>query len=566
MNMNDDKRTMRWAMVLTAVASALLQLWRPLYHLTDDNLSGWLPAVTEFNRRLWQGQWPFISQGVFGGNFDLLADPGVLSVLSPFSLAFSWLSLTEYAYALVDVVSVCTTFCIAASFCWSALWLRRHFRLDTPRWLIVLLTLSFTFSPYNLFVGSAWLGFLSPQASLPLMIVGCLHPSARRGTLLQIGALLFSFFGGHAHTFVMLCLFSGVIGAAIAWHERRADPLLRVMVAGAVTAVLVLPVVWKAFANFSTSRRAAGLSASEGTTLRFELPLLLTTVLAGPIAALVSTHTLEQANDISRGLMSSGYSVVNFMFVMSIATMIRHKGIHRFTWVFVILLLVSGLFVTRPDWLAAGIAHIPVLRSLRWPFREVWIVVFSIHLLLLFEPKWLGPRERPALLSAGALVLGLLLLLPPPTLGAFTTDRRLLFSSVARQYWTEMQQRHGPVRGLVVGMDTIHVSPPRERIPFTLLGTHNFGSYFGFTSSMGYTFIPSIRRVSSEDPEQPYHPGGMFERADARAISRRHPGYWLVELESLSPPRWTVRTPRGRWRYQYDSSANVVRPMGVATD
>ena len=422
------------------------------------------------------------------------------------------------------------------------------------------LAISYAFTPYNLFVGSAWLGFLNPQASLPLVLIGCLMPSSARAIALQVAALSFSFFGGHAHPFIMLCLFSGIVGVAVSVHERSFVPAGRVLAAGVLTGVLTAPVVWQAFGNFNQSARGAGLAITEMSRLRLEWPLLLATMTAGPIGSWYATVALPGTTEVRQGLIAAGYSPANYAFLMSIVTMVRLKGMRTITWVAVALIATSALLIIRPDWLAGLLVHVPVIRSLRWPFRELWVLVFGIHLFVLFESRWLGRRELPALLSAGALVMGFLFRLPPPTLGNFEIDRRLLFSGVAEEYWKNIQYQLGAANGLIVGMDTTLLRPPRGAIPFTLLGTHNFGMMLGYTSSMGYTFIPSIRRVSKQDPEEPMHPGGMFVPMDARAISARNPGIWRVELESLNPPVWSVVSSKGSRRFRLNPETLGVSP------
>jgi hypothetical protein len=284
----------------------------------------------------------------------------------------------------------------------------------------------------------------------------------------------------------------------------------------------------------------------------------MATMTVGPLGSWYAQLNHIGVTEVSRGLIASGFSIMNYVFLMSLGTMIRKRGLQPFSWVMVGLLLVAVLMITRPDWLGGLLVHIPIIRSLRWPFRELWVLLFATHVFLLFESRWLGPIGRPALVAAGAVVCGFLLLLPPPTLGSFAVDRRLLFAGVPQRYWTDLQSRHGKARGVIVGMDTIRLQPPRGRIPFTLLGTHNFGSLFGFTSAMGYTFIPSIRRVSADDPEEPFHAGGMFTVPDARRIRDRHPELWLMELEQLHPPIWTLQTPRVRERFRYDEARNTV--------
>src|SRR5262249_38746395 len=110
---------------------------------------------------------------------------------------------------------------------------------------------------------------------------------------------------------------------------------------------------------------------------------------------------------------------------------------HRARWSFleklcVWLVLTLVLFMIRPFWLTALMQHLPILRSMRWPFREGMLFLFYIHLLFILRFAEKPLRWQPAVTAFSLLVF--LLPLPfirPPSLNPLTLDRELLFSGKA---------------------------------------------------------------------------------------------------------------------------------------
>lgn len=537
---------------VTLAGLVLLQLWRPYFFLTDDNLTGWLPALTEFHRHLWRGEPPFLSTGVYGGNFDVRTDPGFSGFLSPFSLLFSWISLTPFAYALVDIVSGLNALAIAIAFSWSARWLARSFELQVPDWLILLLSASYTFSAYNLYVGSSWIGFLNVQASLPLIVVGALHPSAKRGVLLQISAFLFAFLGGHVHPFIMLGLGSVLLSMTVSILNRTWTPITRLVISGMISATLILPIVYPAFEAFANAPRSGGLSHVVAAHERVPFVAFVASLLAGPLASLGVTRAADTIGDTARGLLTSLFAAANLCFAIVAIRTIRHRQGTPLTWGLLVVGMAFSVMIIRPAWLSEIIVHVPLLRSLRWPFREAWLVLFCIHLIILLEWRRTTKQETLALLVVGAATMAVLLILPPPTRAAFSLDRQLVVSGEAQRYWNQLKKMLGRTPITVVGVSPAEVRTPDGNVPHTLLGTHNYGSYFGFTNSTGYTIIPAVRGTASTDPELPHHFGGMFTPEEARAIAQRHPDYVLVILHTTTPVSWTVETRDRQWHFRLD--------------
>lgn len=560
----DDASTLmstRRAVVCTSIAvlaiSALLQLWRPFFYLTDDSFSGFLPSAVEFCRRLWAGDNPFISLGVYGGEFDTRNDPGVIGLVGPWMLLFSWLALTPYYYVLVDVVSICNSLCIAASFCWSACWILRRFHIALPLWILVAMSVSYTFTPFNLLVGSSWIGFLNAQVALPLVLVGCLHPSFRISVALQTGGLLYALLGGHAHPLVMLCAFAGILSVMIAWTQHRIAPVAATISAGLIMALVASPLLLAAFHGFSGAGRAAGVALVEANALRMEPALLTVSAVLGPLASLVSMQI--GAYSVWNAMMFSlAYSAANMTAMIALMAAVRQRKLHALSVPLGLLLTLSLLMVARPAWLGAVLLHVPLIRSLRWPFRELWVASFALHMLVLLNIRLLSVREVRLLLVAGALAMSAMLVSPPPTLYPFKIDRRLIVSGAAEAHWRGLLDGANSRVRIVVGVDSLFLLKHRDEIPFTLIGAYNFGCLFNFTSESGYTIFPPVRPIQDDVAVSPIHTSGVLRPEDAMRVQAKNPAVWLVTLEGVRPAQWSVKTGERVRRFRYDEPSNSV--------
>lgn len=531
-----NQRVLLLTCLFAVLATLALQMWRPYFYLTDDNLSGYLPGVVEFSRKLWSGQWPFISDHVYGGAFNLLADPGGLSLFSPWLLLFSWVALTPYYFALVDIVSLCNSLAIACSFGWSALWLRRHFRLAAPDWLVVALSLSYTFTPYNMIVGSSWIGFLNAQAAFPLILVGLFHPSTARGIALQVAGLFYSLFGGHAHTFVILCIFAGLVAIFVSAGARDVRPALRLIAAGMLLGLITLPLLLPSFAGFQDSPRAAGVSIEAASASRIPFVPLALTYMLGPVCGRFWGGLLVHGADPVFNL-SLAFAFANLGILASLV-LVRRLSV--LSWAMVACFAAAALMVTRPVWLAGLIANVPLIRSLQWPFRELWLMHFAAHTFLLLNYRAVKPLALFCVGAASTVIFALVFLNRPPTFYLFELDRKLIFSGEADRYWSKLIAENGAPPRVIVGLHPVYISMARNYVPFTLLGTYNYGSLFDFVSLSGYTFTSAINDREEADKPRPYWFPGAYTPDDAMALWKDDPTVWRIDLTGLKPAEWTI--------------------------
>ena len=138
---------------------AVLEIWRPCFFLTDDNLDGGLPFFTEMGLHLLHGQSPFYSDYLFGGHYYLLSD-ATFFVWHPVYLAASLLAGTPLYFCMVDVDAFAFVMLSTAGFVNLAGYLRREMSLKISDGWIMFYTLSFTYTLIALATGASWLSYL----------------------------------------------------------------------------------------------------------------------------------------------------------------------------------------------------------------------------------------------------------------------------------------------------------------------------------------------------------------------------------------------------------------------
>jgi hypothetical protein len=134
----------------------VLELWRPCFFLTDDNLDGGFPVFTEMGRRLLHGQSPFITEYLFGGHYNLLRDP-TFFIWHPVYFLASLLTGTPFHFLVIDVPAFVFFMLATAGFVNLAWYLRGELSLQLSDGWIMFYTMSFTYSVIILALGASWL-------------------------------------------------------------------------------------------------------------------------------------------------------------------------------------------------------------------------------------------------------------------------------------------------------------------------------------------------------------------------------------------------------------------------
>ena len=195
-----------WTLFLSIVIIVLLELWRPLVFLTDDNLTAVLPLIMEVGRRLVSGDSPFINEYLFS-SYNLQYDPSYLWMWNPLILLLALLANTGAYLWIVDLFCIINLLLCGLFFSCLLVKLREQQSLPLSEAQIILLSLSYTFSGYALVVGASWLIFLANQASLPIVMMGLIHKQARKGIFLVAGGVFYGFMVGHLSPFLFSALF-----------------------------------------------------------------------------------------------------------------------------------------------------------------------------------------------------------------------------------------------------------------------------------------------------------------------------------------------------------------------
>ncbi len=130
---------------VTTAIFVLLECWRPLFFLTDDNLDGTFPPLSGIGSRLIRGESPFASDYLFGGHYDLLRDSSC-NCWHPLYLLGELLTQTPARFLVIDLIALVFLWLAAAGFVCLADFLRRENSLPLGDARLMLCTQSFTFS------------------------------------------------------------------------------------------------------------------------------------------------------------------------------------------------------------------------------------------------------------------------------------------------------------------------------------------------------------------------------------------------------------------------------------
>jgi len=120
------KTLLRWTIGGCLAIFILLELWRPCYFLTDDNLDASFPVFTEMGRNMKAGHTPFVSEFLFGGGYNYLRDFSATQ-WHPFFLVSTLLADTPARFWMIDVMALLFLLVAAAGIAVLAHSLRRSF-------------------------------------------------------------------------------------------------------------------------------------------------------------------------------------------------------------------------------------------------------------------------------------------------------------------------------------------------------------------------------------------------------------------------------------------------------
>jgi hypothetical protein len=208
------------------------------------------------------------------------------------------------------------------------------------------------------------------------------------------------------------------------------------------------------------------------------------------------------------------------------------------------LVVFAALLVIRPAWLGEIMAHVPVLRSMRWPFREILQLMFFLHLFLILRP--LGgppPFQRITIFLGIFLFVCPLFFLPAPSFNPMDADRQLLFSGASFRYWEKVKGLLKPGAVIVPVMNPSLGPEARYRTPYSLIGAYDYADLFKITVAAGYTLtVPRDQLYLGIKSDLN---NGIYAPDQEAEIARERPNVRFVTLESVQPLRITLSSPDG---------------------
>jgi hypothetical protein len=528
---------LRYNLVVSALVFLALEIWRPCFYLTDDNLDGGLPFLTEMGRHLLRGQSPFYSDYLFGGHYDLMRD-ATFFVWHPVYLLGSLLAGTPFYFAMIDVMAFVFVMLTTAGFVNLAWYLRREMALKLGDGWIMFFTLSFTYSIIALATGASWLNYIVNQSALPWLTLGILQKQWRSGIGLVALFSVHQILGGHPLAMISNNVFLTVFAIGVCITRRSIVPLGSWLIGFALALVVCLPIFYPMFGGFFSSARAMGVTLVDMQSNNIPAATIPLSLLFGMAVWIV--HPSVQVHVTYTVAFCS--CAAAWCVVPAILSRARWRGLELVTLVVLIFTLVM---VCRPVWIAEIMMQLPIFKSMRWPFRELVQFEFFFHLFLLIRPPGMtmAHHRLTAVFSAGIMIIPMILYVIPPTLNEMPLGRRLIFSGEFDRYW-------GQVRPLLKPTDRIAVLMPYEvyrmdnyEKPNGLLATFNYAMLAQVVNASGYSHTAPEDQLYTRTV--PFYPNGAYDVRQREALLQERPDIKFITLESLHPVRITLSSGDG---------------------
>jgi len=530
-------RLLRNNLAIAILIFACLEIWRPCCFLTDDNLTGAYPVFTEIGHHFLSGRSPFLSDYLFGGNYDLLRDPSFFC-WHPVYLLASLLAGTSFRFAIIDVDAMAMILLATAGFVTLAHYLRRELSLKISDGWVMFYCLSFSYSAIVLTTGASWFNFLGSQSALPWLALGILQKTWRRGIGLVALFSVHEILAGHPSPNVSTTLFFTIFALGVSISRRSFQPLSSWLIGTGLAVIILSPLLLPAWEGFLTSTRSLGLGIQEAQSNRIPFNVFSPSFFCGMTLWIFRhsppghvTYLLELAP------CAAAWSLIP-----ALANRARWRGLDMT----VLGMMILGMFlVCRPNWLGYLMVHVPMLKSMRWPFRELLQFQFFFHLFLVLRSPESSTafRRGVAVFGASLFVLPMLWNGLPPTLNATIWNRELLFSGQFDDYWKQVRPLLKPTDRVAVLMSMpVYLNNDFER-PHVLLSSHNLAILARVVSASGYS--PTAPRDQLYLKTKPAFPNGAFEISQKETLLQERPDLKFITLESLSPLKITLSSKNG---------------------
>jgi hypothetical protein len=520
----------------TIVIFFLLQLWRPCYFLTDDNLASAFPFAIEAGRHLLAGHLPLYSDYLYGGHYYFLRDIDV--GWHPVTLLPTLLANSSARFWMIDISAFFLLILAAVGFMLLACAVREELALEIPDAYVLFYTLSFVFSTYTLTIGPSWLNFLGSESALPWLTLAILDRRIVRATLLIFLFTLHEFLLAYPPATLANGLFLTLFAAGVTWWRRRPDPLF-CWAAGSVLALAAFePLLLAALDGFVQSNRVLSLPLSEMSKWSIPAPAFFFAFFAGNWSAPVA----YLAGD--KELVTQVFPFVSTLLACGAAWCLIPALAFRTSWrplekILVVLIGILFVWIIRPQWMATAMFHIPFIHSMRWSFREGMQFLFFVHLLLVtrFPARHVRWQNGFAIFSL-FMFLAPMPFIRPPSLNPLRLDRELLFSGQAERFWAlvKLQLKPGDEIATVIGRD--YWEQNSRDIPYTLLGTANFPQFFEVKCISGYSPTAPGDQMPLKTLAKFWF--GAYDEDQLAAVLNERPNLRILRIVSTHPIKITL--------------------------
>jgi hypothetical protein len=514
----------------------LLQLWRPFFFLTDDSLSLFFPVLAECGRKLAAGQAFWISDCLFGGGYNLAADSMFLGLWHPLTLALSLLAPTKAGFAVIDSICLINLLLSATGMVLLLEKLRHHGLADLKGGRAVFVALSYTFSMYVLLLGGSGFWYLFNVAALPWMVLA-LYTSRGRGVLILALAFFHAGIGGYPSCTLYSGLLLGIITVWKSVHEHSPGPVFRVLAGGSIAALAVVPLMWPSLSGLSESTRGGAIPVDIASEHAMPVTVLLVSAFGSFTAMLAGPFELFGVKGHAYALASSAAAW------LAVTACFTRRRMKSWDWLLLGCGALVALLISRPHWLGELIFHIPVLQSLRWPHKEIFLFVFLLHL-------WIarGSRLHDRWLRLAAIVGTVIFLLPliqlgPPSLAIPGLNRDLVLSGRAGTYWEKAGGLLKPGERIACVMpdgltgDVLAYSAA----PSVLAGFANYPALYNIKSWSGYSATVPQAIFMREPRAVTVH--GVYSESDLPRLLEQ-PGVVPMLIRANASGEWKITIVR----------------------
>ena len=528
---------LRKSLLASALIFAVLEWWRPYFFLTDDNLDGGFPFFTEMGNHLLSGCSPFISDHLFGGNYNLLRDPDYFA-WHPLYLAVSLLAGTPFHCAIIDVDAFALFMLATAGFVTLAHYLRREMALTISDGWIMFYTLSFTYTMIALATGASWLTFLGNQSALPWLALGILQKTWRRGVGLVVLFSLHQILGGHLSPTVSSTIFLSLFALGMSISRRSWLPLANWLIGYAVALVVILPLLIPMLEGFFASMRAQGVTLEDMQANNVPVLQFPTSLFFGMGIWIINTH----GHPYTTYTLALGASAAVWCLLPAAVSRAKWRGLEVVT---LAMMIFGAVLICRPVWITEIMMRLPLFRSMRWPFREFVQFQFFLHLFLVIRPPGLKAqlRQYSAFFGTCVLIIPMMFYPLPPTFNSMNWDRELILTGGFERYWDQVRPLLKPTDRLAVLIPMDLYLDDRFDEPYSLLGTYNYAALAGVVNAWGYS--PTVPRDQTYTKTYAIYPFGAYLPRQKQSLMAERPDLKFITLESLHPLKITLSSRDG---------------------